>query len=311
MFIFPAEKETDGEAFRKITSVLEGSAIFTARSVRQLSTSFYHSMNRCFSTLGCVELDLSQIVDLATRFGIHHLEIRGIAGRLDLPEYFRGRSDESLRLLEENKIKIRVLGSSSKMVGVRGEEGMEDLYSFSELADRLNAPYVRVFSGGEIGEFPSESDFEQGASRLVRWHEEKKMRGWRCELIMETHHGLSSAEKCLKLISLAGTPVWILWDTYHTFVDGKENLQKTWNELRPYVRHIHFKDFIASPEGRQPYRYVLPGQGEMPLAELVAMLHTDGYTGALSLEWERQWHKELPSLEEALHAAAFLSWWQV
>lgn len=265
-------------------------------------------MDRCFSTLGCVELDLSQIVDLATHFGISHLEIRGIAGTLDLPDYFRGRRDESLRLLDEKKIKIRVLGSSCKLVGVRGEAGMDELYAFSELADELHVPYVRVFGGGEMGTTPSEIDFDQGASRLVRWHEERKKRGWRCELIMETHHGLCSAGNCLKLISLVDVPVWILWDTHHTFLDGGEDIQTTWSQLRPYVRHVHFKDSIATNGGRHPYHYVLPGRGQMPLTELIAMLQADSYTGDLSLEWERHWHKELPSLEEALQATASLPW---
>jgi hypothetical protein len=34
-----------------------------------------------------------------------------------------------------------------------------------------------------------------------------------------------------------------------------------------------------------------------------------GYAGAVSLEWERQWHPELPPLADALRSAAARSWW--
>jgi hypothetical protein len=33
------------------------------------------------------------------------------------------------------------------------------------------------------------------------------------------------------------------------------------------------------------------------------------FSGAVSLEWERQWHPELPPLEDALRSAFDRSWW--
>jgi hypothetical protein len=35
----------------------------------------------------------------------------------------------------------------------------------------------------------------------------------------------------------------------------------------------------------------------------------DEYANAVSLEWERQWHPDLPLLELALEAAANRGWW--
>jgi sugar phosphate isomerase/epimerase len=57
-----------------------------------------------------------------------------------------------------------------------------------------------------------------------------------------------------------------------------------------------------------PTAYVLPGTGVFPMAALRAAL-AGGYSGPLSLEWERQWHPELPPLDLALRAAAERAWW--
>ena len=45
---------------------------------------------------------------------------------------------------------------------------------------------------------------------------------------------------------------------------------------------------------------VLPGEGDIPLREIVRAMEKDGYTGYFSLEWEKHWHPELPPIEEAL-----------
>jgi sugar phosphate isomerase/epimerase len=45
---------------------------------------------------------------------------------------------------------------------------------------------------------------------------------------------------------------------------------------------------------------VLPGDGQMPLAELVALLRAQQFAGVISLEWEKLWHPYLPPLRTAM-----------
>src|SRR5437762_590286 len=45
------------------------------------------TMRRCFSTLGCAELTLPEICALAGEFHVPAVELRGIGGRMDMPEY--------------------------------------------------------------------------------------------------------------------------------------------------------------------------------------------------------------------------------
>ena len=83
----------------------------------------------------------------------------------------------------------------------------------------------------------------------------------------------------------------------------------TWRGLRDHIVHLHVKDSTGVPSARHPFTYVLPGDGEFPMAGLLAALREDGYTGPLSLEWEKMWHPYLPSLDEALRVASARAWW--
>jgi sugar phosphate isomerase/epimerase len=70
---------------------------------------------------------------------------------------------------------------------------------------------------------------------------------------------------------------------------------------------LHVKDRISRASERHPFTYVLPGQGEFPMAALRRALQADNLAGPVSLEWEKLWHPALPPLEAALDAAA--GWW--
>ena len=85
----------------------------------------------------------------------------------------------------------------------------------------------------------------------------------------------------------------------------------TWKTIRNHVVHLHVKDSVSrpSPTGTHPYTYVLPGDGEFPMAELRELLRLDKYEGVMSLEWERMWHPYLPEIDKALYHAAFNRWW--
>jgi sugar phosphate isomerase/epimerase len=83
----------------------------------------------------------------------------------------------------------------------------------------------------------------------------------------------------------------------------------TWRAIRQRVVHMHVKDSVSIPSGRHSYSYRLPGDGEFPMAPLREAIVREGYSGPLSLEWERLWHPGLAPLEDALAAATRNGWW--
>ena len=56
------------------------------------------------------------------------------------------------------------------------------------------------------------------------------------------------------------------------------------------------------------WRYVLPGEGELPLAEALVLLKRNGYDGWALFEHEKRWHPDLAAPEIAF--PAFVRWVQ-
>ena len=69
----------------------------------------------------------------------------------------------------------------------------------------------------------------------------------------------------------------------------------------------------VSPADLHKIRTELGEIGLVPTAGAVAgalaALRADAFAGPVSLEWEKQWHPYLPSLDAALTAAAARRWW--
>jgi sugar phosphate isomerase/epimerase len=125
---------------------------------------------------------------------------------------------------------------------------------------------------------------------------------------METHDALFTADAINRFTDAAGG-IAILWDSHHTWKRGSEDPVATWRAIQPHVVHIHVKDSVSRPSGKNSYTYMLPGEGEFPAVALFAALRVDDYTGVVSLEWERLWHPELAPVTDALTSAAKRNWW--
>lgn len=126
--------------------------------------------------------------------------------------------------------------------------------------------------------------------------------------MVETHDSLFTAAAIRRFLAAApGTG--ILWDSHHTWKKGGEDPVLTWRAIRESVVHVHVKDSVSAPSARHPFTYVRPGEGEFPMAPLVAALRMDGFAGPVSLEWELMWHPYLAPLDEALASARARAWW--
>jgi sugar phosphate isomerase/epimerase len=263
-----------------------------------------------FSTLGCPELSLPQICELLAEFGLCGLEIRCVDGRMDLPQWAASAGWTRRRataLLAKRRIQFRVAGSSFKLVG-NDEKSRAELLSFCHWANSWGAQYVRAFGGGTWGQPLTETDYTQAAETVMWWQWERKRRHWQTDLVLETHDAFSASPPCRHLLARLREPIGIIWDSHHTWRLGGETPRESWAQLFPWIRHVHFKDSIAKPSARHPYTYVLPGEGEMPLEQVVKVLRENHFLGMVSLEWERQWHPYLPPLRDALLQLQKLSW---
>jgi sugar phosphate isomerase/epimerase len=262
------------------------------------------SLRTCFSSLGCPDFSLAEAASLALEHGVPCLELRALENRTDLPALlgeFPGGWAGAREYLRVRELQVQVLGTSFKLVG-GDETGWNELLAFAELAEALQTPWLRAFGGGVWGQPLSPDDYQTAAENLRRWEAERRSRGWTVDILMETHDAFSASAPCLRLMEVMGRPIPLIWDSHHTWRLGGESPDESWEALAPCVKHVHWKDSIGVPSARHPFTYVLPGEGEMPIAEVMELLRRDDFSGAVSLEWEKLWHPYLPSLAEALRA---------
>ncbi|MBI5694007.1 MAG: sugar phosphate isomerase/epimerase [Verrucomicrobia bacterium] len=266
-------------------------------------------MQRCFSSLGWPEATLDQLLALAVRHGIPAIEVRALGGSIELPPYLAQTYGNPALLaarLREAAWPVRIVAfdAGMKLVGAT-EAARAELLDLAPWAEALGVPWLRVFDGGKAADA---AEIAEGASTLHWWRGERAARGWRVDLMVETHDSLLTAAALGRL--LAAVPeAALLWDSHHTWRKGGEDPVVTWRAIRHRVVHIHIKDGTGIPSARHPFSYSLPGDGEFPIAALRAALAADGYQGHLCLEWERKWHPYLPPLEDALRTAAVRAWW--
>lgn len=263
------------------------------------------------STLGCHELDLPSICELAEKHAIYHLEIRSLADCLNLPEYLNeAYADDAgaiKRILDRHRQSIIALNSGFSLIGT-DEKARDELLGFARWAQQLEIPYIRVFGGGSMEEKLSETDLATAVDNLSWWKEQRAKNQWLPQVALETHGGTSSGKRCLQIQEAFGGSLDIIWDTHHTWKNGNESALETWELIGSMIRHVHIKDSVSVPSARHPYTYCLLGEGEFPADEVFKVLEHNNYEGIVSLEWERKWHPYLPDLDAALESLKTAGW---
>lgn len=262
---------------------------------------------RAISTLGCGELSLRGALHLAAQHRVDAVELRALGRTLDLPTYLSRRFARPFAASPDASAvapRVIVLGSSCRLAGGVTAD-LEQVLPYVPWAERLGAQWIRVFDGG-TGSYQAD-DFAAAAATLNWWRQLRKERGWRVDLAVETHDSLLTGARIRRLLEACpGVP--ILWDAHHTWRRGGEDPGVTWAEIAGHVVHIHVKDSLPEASAPASFRYVLPGTGDFPMSTLRAAIR-GGFSGCVSLEWERWWCPELPTLAAALESARENHWW--
>ncbi len=254
-----------------------------------------------FSTLGCPGWSWKTIVENAARMGYAAIELRGVAGEMDLPkvpEFQGSRLVETKKGLAALGLTVCGLGASAAMhekEPADRERQFDEGRRFIDLAQALGVPYVRMF-GDRVP--PGESKDEvmtrvvEGFERMVSY-----ARPAGVTVLIESHGDFTTSRDLTYILTRVNSPQFaLLWDAHHTFAAGKEAPADTWAALNRWVRHTHLKDSRPEGTGR---RYVLLGSGDVPVREQVRVLASAGYPGYYCLEWEKRWHPEIEEPEVA------------
>lgn len=254
-----------------------------------------------FSTLGCPDWRLKQIVDCSVENSYKGFEIRGLAGEMDLPkcpEFNKTNLPASLRLIKDNDIKIINLGSSVNLHFAQEDKrksNLDDAKRFIDLAEQLECPFVRVFPDDLPPDQSVEQTLDLIISGLVTLGEYAK--GSNVTILLESHGKVVYKDMLLKIMAGANHPkVGLIWDFFNMWVVTKESPKEVFDTLGKFIKHVHIKD--ANLVDGKP-AYCLIGQGVAPLREAMDSLKRSNYKGYYSFEWEKKWHPEIQDPEIA------------
>jgi sugar phosphate isomerase/epimerase len=257
-----------------------------------------------FSTLGCPGWSWKTILEQADRLGYAALELRGVAGEMELtkvPELTGSRRAGTKKDLAALGLVISDLGASAHMHEkdpAAREKQLDEGRRFVDLAQALGVKYVRVF-GDKIPEGEPRDEVlkrvEDGFQTLSSYAKPAGV-----TVLIESHGDFTHSKDLLEILTRVDSPQFaLLWDAHHSFVAGKEQPAETYARLGKWIRHTHLKD--SKPAGAKPEdrRYVLLGTGEVPVKEQVRVLAGAGYKGYYCFEWEKKWHPEIEEPEVA------------
>lgn len=290
---------TNRRTFIRQSAVLAGSLL----AGQALLAGTAKSPLLSYSTLGCPQWPLAQILDFGAAKGYQGIEIRGILGELNLVKVPGFTSAAAIKVTKrqfaDKNLKIVNLGASAEMHHAdpaKRKANLDGGKAFITLAAELGCPYVRVFPNA----LPADQDRQATLNLIASGLRELGTfaNGTGVTVLMESHGDLVHPEDILYILKQADSPnIGLVWDIYNMWTITGESPAKIFAKLRPYIRHTHIKDGIKV-NGKENYQ--LLGRGEAPVAEAIKVLKQSGYGGYYSFEWEKMWHPEIAEPEIAI-----------
>ncbi len=261
------------------------------------------------STLGCPEWTLPEILTRVKAYGFDGVELRGIGPDVNLTQspHFATPAAvaQTRRAFAEAGLAICSLDTSASFADPQKvAAGQHEARAVLHLADELGVPFIRVF-GGDVPDGGSRADATRRLADNLRALGEYAQSAGEVTVLLETHDAFSTGAQAAEALALANHPrVAALWDLHHPYRQG-EAPSDTYAALAPFVRMAHVKD------SHPPNHYCLLGEGDVPIPEMLRLLHSGGFDGWMNLEWEKRWNPALldPSVAFPQYAAALRALW--
>ncbi len=255
-------------------------------------------MKLAFSTLGCPDWSVAEVIEAARCWGYGGVELRLLGADLipaDLPPAERAQLRAQF---EAAGVAIVCVATSARFSAADPETRADNerlAERYLELAADLGSPMIRVFGG----HFPEGVAGDDVIAYVAESLERVGRRGEALGVttVLETHDGFSAGATVAATLARVSSPaVGALWDTHHPYRMG-ETPQQTWDYIGERMVHTRVKDAVRKPDGG--WQLVLLGQGEVPVKEAMSIWAQRGYAGFVCVEWEKKWHPEIEEPEVA------------
>lgn len=277
-------------------------------------------MKLSFMTLGCPTWDLDTICARGREYGFDGVDFRGYLDTLDITTHplFTTHVTQTRRQINDAGLEVSCISSSIRACAAEArQQNLDEAKRTIVTARGLGAGIVRIFGAGDL-EKNSRGELAKAGCDMIE--EILALDGARDILwVFETHDLWIKAQDCKLLLDNIPNPNFgALWDMGHTYRVGGENPEQTYAAIGPRVGYCHVKDATYDPTHPEAmtekfadgvkvgWRYVLPGTGQLPLAQSIGLLRANGYDGWLLCEHEKRWHPQL--VEPEVIFPAFVQW---
>ncbi len=225
---------------------------------------------------------LGQVKYLAAE-GVRFIEPRFVNGK-NIMDLTQQELNEARVMMADYGLKTSAIGSPIGKVRL-DEPFAPHLDSFKhavELALFFQTPFIRVFSyyapeGQNIADYR-----KQVMERMLAKVEIIKDVDVTMVHENEAHIYGHTAENCVDLVKTVDSPKLRLAYDPANFVWGEkitDNIKSCWPLMKPYVVHIHIKDWKLGADTGS-----IPGEGDGRIKELLAELAAMRYDGCLTME---------------------------
>ena len=281
-------------------------------------------MKFAFSTLACPKWSVKQVIENALDMGYDGIEWRLLDGSIIDPIRDSAKVVDVVAACRKRGLDVCALDTSCSFNHADSEvraKQIQDLLNWVQLAQEVHVPIVRVFGGKDeqsSSPQPSQDEANTWVADSLRFVASKIERS-SVTVALETHDAFSSARRVASVLQTVNSSrIGALWDSHHPYRVG-ETVEDVVNALQGRIAHVHVKDarrdrFITSlsgidsvpgrdksvPTDSTGWQLVPLGEGEVPVREQLHILTQQGYTGYVSVEWEKHWHPELAEPEIAL-----------
>jgi fatty-acyl-CoA synthase len=246
-------------------------------------------MKISFSTLGCPRWNWGEIAAAAHDLQYDGIEVRGVGKDISapsVPEFGPEQLESTMEKLRALSLSIPCLDSDCLLYQRENfDRTALEVKTYVDLAHRLCAPYVRVFAAPPVPQPMGSVDeglVRETAQELAAYAGSQGIM-----LLLETHGVWADSKKLSRLVASIQSPsIGILWDVHHPYRFLGEDPEETYDNLKPYLKHVHIKDSVWEEER---VHYKMAGHGDLPLKKCIDLLENGGYDGFYSLEWVKRW----------------------
>jgi len=268
-------------------------------------------MKFAFSTVSCPAWDFDTIVARARDYGYGGVEIRGF---LDEPaattaDLFKTDPDDLRRTFDDAGIEVACLASSIAMEQPHAawqvwrrspnERGATQLRTYIDTARRLGCHLVKIF---DTQVRPGQTRSSAGVA-LGDWLLPLADYAADRDVVLVIENALSfraSKEMWSILDRLQHPSIACCWDVFNASLIG-ESPYFSVPVLNSKIAYTQVKDAKLGALGATLCKL---GEGDVPVEKFITRLKGVGYTGYVTVEWEKAWLPNIAEPQDVLPDAA-------